>query len=245
MELNISDMLFAVVNFLIMAFLLTKLLYKPVINIMNKRQEQIQEIHNQAHVLREKAEESFLQSEEEVAVARKNAQEIVNKAVKVGEESKAALIAEAKETAESLLDKARLEIENEKEKMKVELRSEVAVLSMMAAGKLLNRNLNTKDHEYLIQEFISEYKVKEDLKNLIHTGPEPLVAEVYSAVALSEEQQNVLAKNLSESIGHMLILKLIENKDLIGGLVIKIGDTVFDGSIANKMLQMQEQLLQA
>lgn len=245
MEFNISDMLFAAVNFLIMAFLLTKLLYKPVINILDKRQEQIEEIHNQAHVLQEKAEESFFQSEEEIAVARKTAQEIINKAVKTGEESKAALIKEAKETAESLLNKARLEIENEKEKMKVELRSEVAVLSMMAAGKLLNRTLNPKDHEALIQEFISEYKAKKDLKNLMGTGPEPLVAEVYSAVTLSEKQQKALEKNLSESIEHMVTLKLIENKDLIGGLVIKIRDTVFDGSVANKMLQMQDQLLQS
>jgi F-type H+-transporting ATPase subunit delta len=76
-------------------------------------------------------------------------------------------------------------------------------------------------------------------------GPEPMEVEVYTAVELSEKQMKALEKNLSESMEKIVELKVIENKDLIGGLVLKIGDTIFDGSVANKMLQMQEQLLQA
>jgi len=245
MELNLSDMLFAAVNFLVMAFLLTKLLYKPVNNILDKRHEHVTDIQNQALVLQKEAENSFLQSEAEIAAANKTAQEIIGKAVRTGEESRAAILEEAKESAGKLLAKARQEIENEKERMKAELRNEVAALSVMAAGKLLNKTMTPKDHEDLIQSFISEYKAQKRLKNLMTMGPEPLEAEVYTAVALSEKQKKVLEKNLSESMEAMVQLKLIENKDIIGGLVIKIGDTVFDGSVANKMLQMQEQLLQA
>lgn len=245
MELNLSDMLFAAVNFLIMAFLLTKLLYKPVAGILEQRREQVKELQNQALVLQKEAENSFMKSEAEIAAAGKKAQEIINQAVKAGEESKAAIIEEAKESAASLLKKARLEIENEKERMKAELRSEVAALSVMAAGKLLNRELTQKDHDALIQGFISEYKAQKETKTFIYMGPEPMEVEVYTAVELSEKQMKALEKNLSESMEKIVQLKVIENKDLIGGLVLKIGDTIFDGSVANKMLQMQEQLLQA
>ena len=245
MEFNLSDMLFAIVNFLIMAFLLQRILFKPVTAILEQRQQQVEAFHNQAKLLQKEAEDYRCQSEAKIDAANKNALEIINQAVKAGEESKAAIIEEAKGSANSLLKKARTEMEYEKEKMKEELRNEVAVLSVMAAGKLLNKTMTLKDHEDMIRGFIAEYTAQKEVKDFIYLGPEPLEVEVYTAVPLSENQKKVLEKNLSESMEKIVELKVCENKDLIGGLVIKIGDTIFDGSIASKMLQMQEQILQA
>ncbi len=245
MELNLSDMLFAVVNFLIMAFLLQKILFKPVTNILAQRQQQVEAFHNQAKLMQKEAEDYRCQSEAKIEAANKSAQEIINQAVKAGEESKNFILEEARESANSLLNKARTEMEYEKEKMKEELRNEVAVLSVMAAGKLLNKAMTPKDHENLIQEFIADYAVQKELEKSVYIGAGPLSAEISSAVALTDHQQRMLEKNLTDKIGTKVELKLIENKELVGGLVIKIGDVVINGSVANKMTQMQEQLLQA
>lgn len=245
MELNISDMLFAVINFLVMAFLLTKLLYKPVNNILERRQEQVEEVHNHAVILQREAEILFQKSEEEIFETGKKAQEIINQAVRSGEETKAGIIEDGKAIANKMLMKARDEIEHEKEKMRVEIREEVAVLSVMVAESILKNTISRKDHEKLIHDFISEYRRQKQLEKFNYMGRGPIEAEVYSAVEMTEDQMDALATGLEEHFGTEVIMKMVINEDIIGGLMIKVGDVVFDGTVANKMFQMEEQFLMA
>jgi len=153
---NLSDMLFAIINFAAMAFILNKVLFKPVLKVLDDRQNMINAVHRQAWEAKQEAEADREQYSLEMKKLRIQTQEIMERALKAGEESKNIIIADAKANAESMMQRTREELELEKEKAKQELRSEVAELAVLAAGKLVQQTLRAEDHEKLIEEFIHE-----------------------------------------------------------------------------------------
>ena len=68
------------------------------------------------------------------------------------------------------------------------------------------------------------------------------VAEVRSAVPLTKEQQDKLAKALSKSTGKQVEVKVVVDESVLGGLVARIGDTVIDGTVRHRLDQLKEQL---
>lgn len=68
------------------------------------------------------------------------------------------------------------------------------------------------------------------------------VAEVRSAVALSEEQTARVAEALSRASGRNVTVHVVVDAEIIGGLTAQIGDTVFDGSVRTRLDKMKERL---
>ncbi len=72
------------------------------------------------------------------------------------------------------------------------------------------------------------------------TGRE--VAEVRSAVALSDDQKTRLAESLKASTGKDVDVKVIVDPSVLGGIVTTIGDTVIDGSVRSRLAQVKSHL---
>lgn len=68
------------------------------------------------------------------------------------------------------------------------------------------------------------------------------VAEVRSAVALSDEQIDRVAEALSRASGRNVTVHVVVDPEIIGGLTAQIGDTVFDGSVRTRLDKMKERL---
>jgi F-type H+-transporting ATPase subunit delta len=68
------------------------------------------------------------------------------------------------------------------------------------------------------------------------------VAEVRSAVELDGERRRKLARALSDSLGLEVELKLIVDPTVIGGVTVRVGDTVIDGSVRHRLEQLKERL---
>src|SRR5438309_1872024 len=83
------------------------------------------------------------------------AQELIAQARAVAEKERAALLAQAREQYEQLLDRARKEIESEKEKAILELRREAVDLSIAAASKLIEANLDSDANRRLVMEYLA------------------------------------------------------------------------------------------
>jgi len=156
MELHIPDMVWAIINFLVLVAILNKFLYKPLLGMLDKRKEEIvtnlenaKEAKNDALKMKEEYTRALEQSKQE-------AREILDKAVKIGEETKDSIIGQAREEATKITEKAQSMIRLEKEQAKAELRKEVASLAVLAAGKILDRTIQPEDHEKLISEFVHE-----------------------------------------------------------------------------------------
>ncbi len=66
------------------------------------------------------------------------------------------------------------------------------------------------------------------------------VAEVRSAVALSDDQQQRLAQALQRATGKDVTVKVIVDPAVLGGVVTRIGDEVIDGSVRSRINQLRE-----
>ena len=91
-----------------------------------------------------------------VKEALASARAILIEVNKLGEETRAEIVAKAREEAARASEKAREEINREKEQALKDLRAEVADLAVDAASKIIGRNVTVADHENLVNEFIKE-----------------------------------------------------------------------------------------
>ena len=68
------------------------------------------------------------------------------------------------------------------------------------------------------------------------------VAEVRSAVALTEDQQSRLAAALAKATGSEVNLKVVVDPSIVGGIVATVGDKVIDGSVRHSLDQLKSRL---
>jgi len=148
--------LWQVVNFLILLFLLKKFAYKPILDMLDERKKSIEDAINNAETAKNEAEKMRKEYETRLAEAKQEAQEIMAKATKLGEEMKREIVDNAQSEATKAIQKAQEEINREKDQAIAALRDEVAVLAVMAAGQVLGKAISVEDHEKLVKEFVSE-----------------------------------------------------------------------------------------
>lgn len=151
-----TTLLIQLFNFLLLVFILTKLLYKPIFNVLEKRHEYIKESLLSADKDREDARKLLEEYKAQLAEAKKEAYKINQDAQKNGEEIKKAIEAAAQEKAKTIVENAKKEIEWQKHKALAEMKEEIVALTIGAAGVILNKELNTQTHHELVDEFITK-----------------------------------------------------------------------------------------
>ncbi|PSQ55677.1 MAG: F0F1 ATP synthase subunit delta [Bacteroidetes bacterium QH_10_64_37] len=101
------------------------------------------------------------------------------------------------------------------------------------------RLLVQKDRETLTKAILDQYQsLRDEQRGIVD-------AEVTVAQPLNDEDRTALVEALEEKTGKDVRLHLEENPDLIGGLVIRIGDRVFDGSVRSQLNALRDQLQNA
>ena len=85
--------------------------------------------------------------------------------------------------------------------------------------------------------------IESEFVNLSNEEQGIQIADVTSVSALSRTQQTQLQKKLSTLTGKKIQLRLHEDKKILGGLIVKIGDKRIDGSVAGKIQAMRQELL--
>jgi F-type H+-transporting ATPase subunit b len=153
---NLSTAIWAVINFLVILALLYKFAYHPVMNFMDNRSKEIADNISEAERGRTEAESLLREYKEQIAGARQEAQEIIAKAAKAGEEERSAILAQSRNEATALLERARQEIRREKDEALLDLRREVSALAVMAAERILSRNINEEDNKRIVDDFLNE-----------------------------------------------------------------------------------------
>ena len=83
-------------------------------------------------------------------------------------------------------------------------------------------------------------QILHELSELAAEARNSVIAEVRSAVPLADAQRKRLAEALGKATGKKVELKVIVDPSILGGIVAKVGDTVIDGSIKNRLEQLRE-----
>lgn len=98
------------------------------------------------------------------------------------------------------------------------------------------RLLVQKDREAMTKAILDQYQTLRDEQRGI------VDAYVTVAQPLAEEDREAITEVLEDKMDVSIRLHVTENPDLIGGLVIRIGDHVFDGSVRNKLNNLHNRL---
>ncbi|MBI4744297.1 MAG: F0F1 ATP synthase subunit B [Actinobacteria bacterium] len=144
------------ISFLILLFLLSKFALKPLLEMMQKREDTIKNSLETAERTRLEAEKLLREYEAQVANASTEAQQIIAQGKKIAEDMKNDIVEKAQQEADKLISKAKSTIEHEREEALNELKNKVADLAVDIASKLIEKPLNTKEHYRLIDKYISE-----------------------------------------------------------------------------------------
>ena len=141
-------------NFIILLFILSKFLWKPITNIIEERQRYIAESISTAEDVKKEAQSMRAQYHQMLQNAEKEAQKKIFEATSYGEKMKADIVAEAKDEAAKIVKMTEQEVALEKQKALTEVRAHVASLAVLTAGQVLKDALDPVSHEKLMQDVI-------------------------------------------------------------------------------------------
>jgi F-type H+-transporting ATPase subunit b len=221
------------VNFVVLVVLLRLLLYRPILNLFEARRAKIEQglqDANAAEVARANAEAERQRILDE---ARAEAQKLRAEANQQAELAAAKIRADAQAEAIKIKEDALAELSGERDKMLSELRGQIAALAIAAANKLIGESLDRKRQEALIADFFAKVpaEVRGGLTSV--TGE----AEVVSAVPLTLEEQARVKSELSLSAASFKV-----DPKVLGGLRVRIGDKLVDGSVAAQLEALHSSL---
>ena len=155
-----GDMIIQLITFIILLALITKFAWKPLMNVMQEREQHIASEIDQAEQSNQEAKRLMNEANDELKKTRQNAQQIIDDANETAKNQQADLIKAAKEEAARIKENARLEIEQERDKAIQALQTQVSSLSVQIASKVIEKELSETEQEKLINDYLE--KVGED-----------------------------------------------------------------------------------
>ena len=239
--INLGQLIVQIINFILMLVVLKAWVFKPLMGMLSKRREKIEKGMEDARV----AAEARQNAEKDAAAIIAEAQSKTAQIVRESSEKAAAANREIKAASEAELAKARedalAEIGKERERMLGELRGQVAALAIAAAQKLIGENLDEKRQHALVDEFFSGIKSG---KVVILEGSElhGETAEVVSALPLSETEKAAIKKDVVSKLGAKAEVTYKVDPAILGGLVVRVGDRMIDGSVTGQLQSMRQSL---
>jgi len=154
--IDVPSLVAFLINFFILLGLLTLVLYKPVIRMLDQRSAKIKESLEQAERMKQESVRAEETVKAEIEAGRREGQALMNQAAQTAEKLKEEARAEARQKAEALIAKARIEIDREREESVNQLRQEFADLAILAAEKVIGQSLDKKAHQQLIDKVLEE-----------------------------------------------------------------------------------------
>ena len=149
-------LIFQICNLFIQVFLIKKFLFKPINNVLEKRQNLADKAIKEAREAKEEADSLKDQYESSLTNAHAEAAQIVSDAQKEAQAKADALVHDAQKQATDIKARAAADIEQEKKKAINEAKDEIGGLAMDIAGKVVEKEINENDHKKLIEDFISK-----------------------------------------------------------------------------------------
>ena len=155
-QLDPGLFVWTIITFMVLFFVLAKFAWKPLIKMLQEREEMIRDSLDDAEKAKTELEHLNEESEAIMTKARAEAQTILANGKAAAEKVKEDTIAKAKEQAKKIIKKTEKQIQIEKDKAIADIKQEVVNLSLSVAKKLINKNLNDADNKSLIEETLKK-----------------------------------------------------------------------------------------
>lgn len=229
--INLGYLIVQIGAIIILFLLMRALAFGPITRMLEQRQARIAkglEDARQASIARDNADAEAKKILEE---ARSESAQMRADAAVRAEEQAQGIIDKANHDAKEIVSAAQEEAIEERNRILAELRSQVASVSIAAANKVVGKSLDEKRQHEIIADFFAKAPAS-------ITALKGDAAVVTSALPLTKKEQEAIENAIGISNVNYKV-----DPDILGGLIIRVGDQVVDDSVASRMGGLRESLL--
>jgi F-type H+-transporting ATPase subunit b len=151
-----STIFWSIIVFVILIVVLWRFIFKPVNNIISKRQTEIQESIDSADKQKEEAQKYLEEQKIQLDEAKKEARKIIEDGKTAARKVKGEIEEKALEKSRAIMEAAASEINAEKERSIAEVKNKMVDIALAATEKMIAKNLSEKEHKKLIEETLRE-----------------------------------------------------------------------------------------
>ena len=154
--ISLTEFIFYLINFLILVGALAKFLYKPFLEMMDKRKQSIKDALDNAELTNRRADEKMSNYNKRIAKVEEEGREIIRVAKQKADAQAAAIIEDANNRASDIIAKANAAIVLEREKAMEDMQHEIAELAILAAEKIVEQEIRRIGQEAIVDEVIKQ-----------------------------------------------------------------------------------------
>lgn len=216
-------------NFILIAVILSLVLWRPMVNFLDNRAATIQKGLEDAAAAAKARQNAEAEAEKILAAARAEAAKVIEEARGRGDEVASSIRTSANQEAEKIKTDAVADAKAARNAELAGLRDQVINISVAVAGRILGESIDAKKQENLVSNFFSQ--IPADAKEISGS------VEVISAMPLSDSEQAKVRKEL----GAEEVTFSVEPA-ILGGLVVRGTDRVIDGSVRRNLSDLAGRL---
>jgi F-type H+-transporting ATPase subunit b len=240
--LNLGYLLVQIFCFFIIFVVVRAWIVLPLQGLLKRRRATLTQGLEDARLAAEARANAEKEADKVLADAQVKANQVVREATERAENTAKEIRSSAETDATKARAEALAEVEGERARILSDLRSQVAALAIAASRKMIGEGLDVRRQHALITEFFSGIKsgkvVILEAANLSGDG-----ADVTSALPLTPEEQETVKSDILMKMGmKQTPVSFRVDPSILGGLVIRVGDKVLDGSVAGKLEDLRQSL---
>jgi F-type H+-transporting ATPase subunit b len=233
---NVWTFLFEILNFLVLAFILHRLLYRPLRAAIDERRAANERAKTEAEAARKEAELTKAQLAEKLMEVDRERLAVLRKAAEQAEAEKAKRLAEADAAATGVREQAQRDAEQLRHDTLTGLEAEVGHLALGLAERLLAQACDANLNEQLLHHLADALRgvtgaERERVRRDAATGE----VVVESAAPLNEGNRTGLIAAIGELLGRECAVRFEVKAALVGGALVRAGGHVWDGTVAAQL----------
>jgi F-type H+-transporting ATPase subunit b len=233
MKFDLTTFLFQIINFIVLLFILKRLLYKPVREIIEKRRALIEKTVQDAEKTRQDAlelREKYRKEMDQLKDVRIQSLERLQREVS---KEKKEMLRTAEEEAGRVIEKEKAIFDAEKKRLQTELKDEAVDTACVLALNLLKDLSDEELHKAVYRRLLEGLeKIVPDLSGI---KAEPLRLELALAYPLSEEELEKFSATLESLLSRKVTVDTSIDENLIAGVKMKAHDKVYNFSLSGQV----------
>jgi len=239
LEINPSTLLLQIANFLIMAYILTRFLFKPLKEMLDERASQVTRAVDEAEKATREAEELRLKYEKKRENIDAEIMALKNEARIVIDETRRQMLQEAYQEIEAMRARAEEEIEQQRADALRLHRSKIGELVATLTRRMMADILNPQLHQAYLDTFLDQLRSVQLEGRISTSGEETVSAELITATPLAQEDKRQIATTLETVVSQAIDLACRVDAGLVAGAMVRLGDTLIDGSLQGQLQQLR------
>ena len=235
MKFDLTTFLFQIINFVVLLFILKKLLYKPVREIIEKRRKLIAITVQDAEKAKQDALELKARYQEEINKLEDLRVRTLEKVQEEVMEERKKLIGRAEEDAANVREKQTAILAAEKKRLQAELKDQAVDTVCIFASRLLKDISDQELHKTIYRRLLKGIgEIVSDLAGM-KEQKEPLIVELATAYPLGGEESAQFGQTLESLLSRKVIVTTTLDETLIAGTRIKAYDKVYNYSLSGQV----------